>query len=36
VAERVPVVPTAPMRSPADTLVPACTASDERWRYEVS
>jgi len=24
------------MRSPVDTLVPARTATDERWRYEVS
>jgi hypothetical protein len=36
VTERVPVVPTAPMRSPVDTLVPARTATDERWRYEMS
>jgi len=24
------------MRSPVDTLVPARTATDERWRYEMS
>jgi len=24
------------MRSPVDTLVPARTATDERWRYELS
>jgi hypothetical protein len=36
VAERVPLVPTAPMRSPGDTWAPARTAREERWRYEVS
>ena len=35
-ADRVPVVPTAPRRSPAETRAPARTASDERCRYEVS
>jgi hypothetical protein len=35
-AERVPLVPTAPTRSPATTRAPARTASAERCRYEVS
>jgi len=35
-AERVPVVPTAPSRSPAETEAPAPTASEERCRYDVS
>ena len=35
-AERVPLVPTAPRRSPADTCAPSWTAIADRCRYEVS